>query len=122
MTKSNVLTLAGLVRLRIGEIANVRETFTAAVNEAETLLGYCRENYRTLDARGLALCGLVLCEKNQQHIQRAVEAFQAARKINRDPGYLKDLLRRFDEMTKEDPEGMLTGVREYIDASVAAPT
>jgi len=121
-TKPNLLALVGLVRLRIGEVTHALEAFTDAVIEAEMLLGYCRENYKALDAQGLALCGLVMCEKNRQHIQRAVEAFQTARKINRDPGYLKDLLRQFDEMTKEDQEGMLTGVREYIGASIVAPT
>jgi tetratricopeptide (TPR) repeat protein len=110
----NVLTLSGLIHLKLGDFEPAREAFTAAITEAEALLGYCGKNYRALNSKGLSLCGLVLCEKNQQHIQAAVKAFQSAQKINKDPGYMKGLLRMFDEMAKEDKEGVLTEVREYI--------
>lgn len=110
-----VLTLSGLIYLRLGDVEPAREAFTAAITEAETLLGYCEKNFGALNAKGLSLCGLVLCEKNQQHIQTAVKAFEAAQKINKDPGYMKNLLSLFDEMAKEDKEGVLTEVREYLE-------
>jgi tetratricopeptide (TPR) repeat protein len=112
--KPNVLTLSGLVHLRKGDFEPARKAFTAAITEAETLLGYCEQHFKALNAKGFSLCGLVLCEKNQQYIQKAVKAFEAAQKINKNPGYMKGLLRLFDEMAKEDKEGVLTAVREYI--------
>jgi hypothetical protein len=55
-----------------------------------------------------------LCEKNKGYIQSAIKAFQSAQKINKDPGYMKNLLRLFDQMAKEDKEEVLTKVREYL--------
>jgi tetratricopeptide (TPR) repeat protein len=110
----NVQALSGLIHLRQGDVEPAHEAFTAAITEAETLLGYCEKNFRAHNSRGLSLCGLVLCEKNKEHIQAAQKAFQSAQKINKDPGYMKNLLRLFDQMAKEDKEGVLTEVREAI--------
>lgn len=112
--KPNVLALSGLVHLRLGDFEPARDAFTAAITEAKTLLGYCQKNFKALNAKGLSLCGLVLCEKNKEHIQTAKKAFEAAQKIKKDPGYIKNLLRLFDQMAKEDKEGVLREVRKYL--------
>jgi tetratricopeptide (TPR) repeat protein len=114
LEKPNVLALSGLINLRQGKLEPAHEAFTTAITEVETLLGYCGKNFSALNAKGISLCGLVLCEKNKGYIQSAIKAFQSAQKINKDPGYMINLLCLFDEMIKEDKKSVLKKVRKYL--------
>ncbi len=76
------------------------------------LLGHSDTNYGALDAKGLALCGLVLCEGERNYIGEAIHAYTKARSITRAPGIVGRVLRLFDELTKADTQGLLSGVRE----------
>ena len=76
------------------------------MNQANALLTHTAHNYRALDTKGLALCGLVLCDEGE-HLTAAVEAFQAARAINRDPGIVQRVLRLLDALALADAAEIL---------------
>ena len=80
------------------------------LNQANALLTHTAHSYGSLDTKGLALCGLVLCGEGK-HLAAAVEAFQAARAINRDPGIVQRLLRLLDALALADAAGILAQVR-----------
>jgi len=113
------LALLGIVALRQGEHAAAQEAFAAAVAQADALLAHTPQYYAALDSRGLALCGLALCEarnpRNQVSgrnlVSEAAAAFRAARAINRDAGIVSRVLRLFDALAAVDTAGVLEGVR-----------
>jgi tetratricopeptide (TPR) repeat protein len=109
-----------------------RTAFTTAIAHADTLLARTPELYDALDARGMALCGLVLCDSGQWAVdsgqwvgggQRssvigrpssvaghpslvsAVQAFRAARKINSDAGIVARVVRKLDALARTHPNG-----------------
>ncbi|MCG3153475.1 MAG: Photosystem I assembly protein Ycf3 [bacterium] len=106
----NVLALLGVIALRQTDRAAAQEAFTAAVQHAEQMVAHSAENYDALDAKGLSLSGLALCE-GAQHVAAAMAAFRAARAINQDAGIVKRVLRLFDELAKVDVQGLLKEVR-----------
>ena len=53
--------------------------------------------------KGLALCGLALCE-DERHLPAAEEAFAAARKITRAKGVVASVLNLFDALAVADKE------------------
>jgi tetratricopeptide (TPR) repeat protein len=103
----NVQALLGLILLRQGRHKQAHEAFSAAINEADTLLGHAEKNYKALDCKAISLCGLALCEKKIIHAAEAIKTYQAARAINKDAGIVKRVLRLFAELAKEDEEGIL---------------
>lgn len=110
----NVKALLGLILLRQDLHKQAHEAFSAAINQAGTLLGHAEKNYDALDCKALSLCGLALCEKKIIHVEEAIKTYQAARAINKDAGIVKRVLRLFDELAKEDKEGMLLDVSEIL--------
>jgi len=104
------LALLGIIALRQGDGAAAPEAFAAAVAQADALLTHTPQYYAALDSRGLALCGLALCEAGNL-VSEAVAAFRAARAINRDAGIVKRVLRLFDALAAVDTAGVLAGVR-----------
>jgi len=104
------LALLGIVALRQGDRAAAQEAFAAAVAQADALLAHTPQYYRALDSRGLALCGLALCEARNL-VSEAVAAFRAARAINRDVGIVSRVLCLFDALAAADTAGVLAGVR-----------
>ncbi len=102
-------TVLGIVALRQGEGTVARQALTTALHHADGLLAQTPQLYNVLDAKGLALCGLVLCE-GQQHLASAQEAFQAARAINSNPGTVARVLRLFEALIPADGDGSLAEV------------
>ncbi len=111
-----LFALSGLVYLRQGDRQRAHEAFTSAITDADALLGYTAENYEALDTKGLALCGLALCENENNYIDEAVKTYTSAREINKDIGYVNKELRKLTELSKADTEGMLKPVLEYFSA------
>ena len=120
----NVLALLGVITLRQADHSAAQETFAAAVQHAEQMLAHTAQNYAALDAKGLACCGLALCEGAQhiavETIRRIVSTFRAARAINKDAGIVKRVLRLFDELAKADTAGILQDVRAAAAGESAA--
>jgi len=108
-----------------------RTAFTTAIAHADALLARTPELYDALDARGIALCGIALCDAQEAGGGRqeavggqrssvtghpasvtghpsllgAVEAFRAARKINSDAGVVARVVRKLDALARTHPEG-----------------
>jgi tetratricopeptide (TPR) repeat protein len=106
----NVLALLGLIALQQEDIATAQGAFVTAVQKANALLAHSVQNYNALDTKGLVLAGLALCE-GSHHVPAAIEAYSAARAINKDAGIIKRVLRLFDVLTKADSNGVLKDVR-----------
>jgi tetratricopeptide (TPR) repeat protein len=104
-----VFSLLGLIALRQRDLPAAREAFTETVVHAELLLKY-EANFRALYSKGLALCGLALCD-HPRHTAAAVEAFKMARAINKDAGVVKRVVRLFDTLAEADAGGVLEGIR-----------
>jgi hypothetical protein len=112
-----VLTLLGVVARRQGDQVAAQKAFAAAVSKADKMLALTAENYDALDAKGLALCGLVLCletEASGALVQQAIDVFHAARTIITAPGVVTHVLRLFDALALVDTEGRLGSVRTVI--------
>ena len=85
--------------------------FTAAIEHADKLLAQTPELYDALDAKGIALCGLAMCEtvetpRRGVSTEDAVATFRAARKINRDAGIVACVVRLLDALALADPNGL----------------
>lgn len=105
-----VLALLGLIALRQGDVAAAQEAFVAAISQTDELLGYSVQNYGALDTKGLALYGLILCD-GVNRTSEAIEAYRAARAINKDAGIVARVLRLFDALAVADSAGALKEVR-----------
>jgi tetratricopeptide (TPR) repeat protein len=108
-----VSTLNGIIYLRQGDKIAARQAFTRATAQSDEILLKTPEFYSALDAKGLALCGLVLCD-DKGHLADAIECFRKARKIARHEGVIKTVLRLFEELAKCDSNDYLTEVRNAI--------
>ncbi|MDM8537218.1 tetratricopeptide repeat protein [Desulfobacterales bacterium HSG17] len=116
-----ITALLGLITLRQKEIPSARQAFETAISQADQILNQTPQFYKALDAKALALSGLALCEimkqenPNQQpYIEAAKAAYQKARAINVDAGYVGRVLRLFNELAVMDENGVLKGVREVV--------
>jgi tetratricopeptide (TPR) repeat protein len=106
-----VHTLHGIIVLRQKEVAIAYQSFMRAITQANEILAKTPEFYRALDAKGLALCGLALCD-DRKHGTDAFETFRKARKLAPHAGIIRSMLRLFDELVKCDEEGILKDVRK----------
>jgi len=99
-----------LPRKRQGDTTAAQEAFAAAISQTDELLSYTAQNYTALDAKGLALCGLALCD-GVNRTSAAIEAYRAARAINKDAGIVGRVLRLFSALAVADSAGVLKEVR-----------
>jgi len=117
--------LHGIVALQQGERETAQEAFTKSIAQADEILAKTPEYYDALNAKGLALCGLILCrgavpapdDVPAPTINDAIETFRKARKIAPHAGVVKSVLRLFDELVKCDEEGVLKDVRKAAEGS-----
>lgn len=110
-TSHGAWAISGVIALRRGEVKTAREAFVAAVAAAEMLLSRNDRNPPALDSRGLALCGLALCEGDPARLTAAGASYKSARTICGDAGIVARSLRLFDELARADAAGMLGNVR-----------
>ena len=110
----DIFSLAGLISLHFGEQTEARQAFLEANRRAETLLDFNSQNHTALDARALALSGLVLCEGAAHLSGAAADSYKAAREVNRDRGVVQRALRLFEALSEHDPTGQLTEVRAAL--------
>jgi len=106
----NILALLGVIAWRQGDAPAAREAFRAAIAHSDMLLEQTAQNYDALDAKALALCGLVLIE-GRQHLPAVSAAYRAARAINKDAGVVGRVLRLLDALAVADQAGVLAEVR-----------
>ena len=110
LTNHSASVVLGVIALRQGDTIAARVVFTTALNQANELLAQTPQLYGALDSKGLALCGLALCE-GAHHVPAAKEAFRAARAIISAVGIVGRVLRLFDALAQADTTGILTEVR-----------
>ncbi len=109
----DLFVLSGLIELRLGEDAEARHAFAEASRRADVSLERNASSYSALDAKGLAQCGLVLCESTR-YFSAAVEAYREAREINSDRGIVQRVLRLFDALAEQDTDGLLSELRDLL--------
>lgn len=110
LCNQDIWALRGVIALRQGDERAAREAFATAVRQADGLITRCDKNWEALDAKGLALCGLALCE-GQDRRREAVRAFEAARKSTRDAGTVRRALLQLDILAPLDGDGLLAPAR-----------
>ncbi len=101
----------GIVYLRQGDLDAARRAFHVVMAQADDALAAAPGNYRALDNKALALCGLAVVDQRPEFIDRAASAFAAARAITTAAGLVADVLRRLDTLAVADETGVLDLVR-----------
>ena len=121
MNNHNATALHGIIALRQGEREIAQEAFNKSIAQADEILAKTPDYYSALDAKGLAVAGLLVIgnwrldgERDKLHAE-AIETFKRAREIAPHAGVVKSVLRLFDELVKCDEEGVLKDVREVIE-------
>ncbi|MCL4862241.1 MAG: tetratricopeptide repeat protein, partial [Caldilineaceae bacterium] len=112
-SKHTVLNLIGLAALAQSEHQAARIAFQTANTETDSLLMHNPRNYLALDAKGLALCGLTLCE-GESRVPAAIEVYRAARAVTVAPGIVGRALRLFDALATADEAGVLAPMRPVV--------
>ncbi len=119
----NASALHGIIALRQGDEVAARGAFVRAIGQADEILSKTAEYYDALDAKGLALCGLLVIgnwrldgERDKLHAE-AIEIFKSARKIAPHAGVVKSVLRLFDELMKCEGGEILKEVRKAVEGS-----
>jgi tetratricopeptide (TPR) repeat protein len=125
----NTTALHGIIALRQGERETAQEAFTKSIAQADEILAKTPDFYSALDAKGLSICGLILCRgavpaPNDASINNtgrgdpaptvddAIKTFRKARKIAPHAGVVKSVLRLFDELVKCEGGEILKDVRK----------
>jgi tetratricopeptide (TPR) repeat protein len=109
---------AGIIAVRQGDQDGAREALGAALRQADSLLSRNPQRVSSLDVKGLALCGLSLCD-HIKHLSGARDAFAAARAPGFLAGSVRQVLRLFDALAAADTVGALQELRAV--AAGAAP-
>jgi tetratricopeptide (TPR) repeat protein len=107
---SEAAVLHGIVLARMGQVDAAQAAFKRARRLATELLQRAPRYFRAGYAHGLALLGLALLSSGRAQnelIEEAWDAYEAARAICDDKGVLADALRRLDELRPLDNFGML---------------
>jgi hypothetical protein len=109
--------------MRQGDGNTAHQAFTHAIAQANEILAKTPDYYDALDAKGLALAGLLVIgnwrldgERDKLHAE-TIETFKRARKIAPHAGVVKSVLRLFDELVKCDEEGVLKDVRKVVEGN-----
>jgi tetratricopeptide (TPR) repeat protein len=110
--RPDVWLMLGMVGLRQSD-HTASQAFMQAVTEAETRIQHTPEDYRTLDIKALALCGLALLEDSDR-LTKAAETFETARTIANTCGIVHRVRRLFDAIAAEDKTDILTPIREAV--------
>ena len=111
----NAHVLHGMITLRQGDNISARQSFENALTACDEMLAKTPELYDVRDAKGLALCGLALLDKDSAKVEEGKAMFREARIKTKDlKGHIGRIQRQFDELAKVDTDGLLAGVREAI--------
>ena len=139
----NASALHGIIALRQGDEVTARGAFVRAIGQADEILSKTAEYYDALDAKGIAICGLLICDLRLGRgaasyskgipapkdastnntgrgdpaptMDDAIETFRKARKIAPHAGIVKRNLRLFDELVKCEGGEILKDVRKAVE-------
>ncbi len=105
--------LLGLISLRQEEREIAHTQFTLAKTQACALLDCVQQNYRALNTKWLAFCGLALCGE-KDCVSAAMESYQALRENTEDEGLLKRSCNILDALLLAHSKGILAEVRKEV--------
>ena len=108
--------LSGIIWLRQDQPAAAAEEFQAAITQAGQQLEQASGDYRALDTKALALCGLALTTEPGKAAE-ACTVFRAARAITSADGIVRRTLALFDALAAADQGGILAGTRQAAEAA-----
>jgi tetratricopeptide (TPR) repeat protein len=106
----DVFALRGVIALRLGRLDEADDALGFAMGRADTALEDSHDNLAALDARGLALSGLVL-QGDHERAGEAIDAYREARRISQAPGIVDRVLRLLDSLAVIDLDGRLVPIR-----------
>lgn len=107
--------LRGVVWTWQGKMREAAESFYEALKHAEVVVKRSSQYYRGLDVMGLSYSGLTLSEETGEYLDKAIEAYEAARLITNEPGIVRRRLLLFDALAQVDSGRKLALVRNAID-------
>lgn len=115
----DILTVNGIVLLRQGKRKEAIRQFNATIAHADKLLKDTAQFYSAIEAKGVAACGLAICEEkmDSQYVTHATKYYSEARSIVTAPGVVKRALFFFDECAKADEHGILRSVRGKVEGN-----
>ena len=117
---ADILTLSGTIRLRLNRRDEAQVDFIKAGEHADHLLQHTPQLYGASESKGLAACGLALCESSK-HVSAAIDSYRQARRIVSAPGVVRRALFFFDELAKADSQGILSTVRSDVEGERNRP-
>ena len=106
--------LSGIIWLRQDQPAAAAGEFQEAITQAEQQLEQASGDYRALDTKALALCGLALTT-DPGNAAEAATVFRAARAITTADGIIRRTLALFDALAAADPGGILAPIRPAVE-------
>ncbi len=113
----NLKVILGIIAMRQGDSNIAQEAFEAVIIDTEKELSITDEIYMDYDFKAISCCGLALCKGGKDYVRKAKEAYHAARKITKDAGTVRRVLRLFDALAVADTKGILKEVRPVITGS-----
>lgn len=114
------LALKGLTALRMSRIDEAMRAFREVDDRAGKLLDKDSGWYQIWDTRALALCGLALCDVPDT-LERAVPAYEAARRIESAAGVVNRALRLLDDLAEGRNANLLRPARDAAGRPPPAP-
>jgi tetratricopeptide (TPR) repeat protein len=117
----NSSVLLGMIALKQGEKEVARAAFQRAIERADHAVALNNTNANALDCKGLAQCGLALCDDHEQ-ISLAVSTYRAARAINRHPGIIRNAVRWLDTLAILDSSALLEDARRAAGGESLSPS
>jgi tetratricopeptide (TPR) repeat protein/pimeloyl-ACP methyl ester carboxylesterase len=100
----------GIMALRLKDHHDeARTAFEKSIELADQLLNLCAQNYYALEAKGLALSGLVL-SGDMDLKEKAVQTYQKSRRLSEAPGRLRRSRFLFEALP--DPTNLLNEIRQ----------
>ncbi len=108
--RAEISVVLGIALSRLGQAEGARQAFSDALEFANTRLETTNGDYRALDTKALALCGLALVV-DPGRLTEARAAFGASRSMVRAEGIVRQVLRLFDTLAASDEAGVLRPIR-----------
>ena len=105
------LVVLGVIALRAGDQAAAQQAFAAALTEADHMFAQTPGVYAALDTKGLALCGLMLCD-GMDRVAAASQAYRQARALTQAPGIIqRTTVRSLEALIVNHLDGRLSPVQ-----------
>jgi tetratricopeptide (TPR) repeat protein len=105
--------LLGLILLKQGDKESACEAFTESIDQIKKLSVYNSKNYKILDIKWLALCGLCLCNYHEFKVT-AIETYYIVKEIYKNSGIRKRTQKLFSEILLLDSDKILSDIQEIL--------